>query len=62
MTTRKVKHNGNDHDVVTEQRANGKCIVRIDPSGGTRRYIRQPDVRSTDANTGKTTTTPGPLV
>jgi hypothetical protein len=59
MATRKVKHNGKDYVIETEQLPNGKYITRIDPAGGKGRYIRGPDIQTTDPNTGKTTTTPG---
>lgn len=62
MATRKVKHNGKDYVVETDQLPNGKYITRIDPPGGAGRYIREPDVQTTDPKTGKTTTTPGPPV
>ena len=59
MAMRKVTHNGKDYEVVSERLPNGKFITRIDRSGGTGRYIRQPDTQTTDPNTGKTTTKQG---
>lgn len=58
MATRKVPDGGEDYEVVAEPH-NGKFITRIDPSGGTGRYIREPDTPVTDPNTGKTTTKQG---
>ncbi|MDZ7616962.1 MAG: hypothetical protein U1E05_08160 [Patescibacteria group bacterium] len=60
MATRKVKHDGKDYVIEAEQRPNGKFITRIDPAGGTGRYIRGADIQITDPSTGKTTTKPGP--
>lgn len=59
MATRKVKHDGNDYVIESEQLPSGKFIARIDPAGGTGRYIRRADIQTTDPSTGKTTTKPG---
>ena len=59
MATRKVTHNGKEYIVETDRLPNGKHIARIDPVGGTGRYIREPDNQTTDPTTGRTTSVPG---
>jgi hypothetical protein len=62
MATRKVTHGGKDYVVKTDQLPNGKFNARIDPAGGTGRYIRGADIQTTDPTTGKTTTKQGPPI
>jgi len=47
-------HNGNKYNVVAEPLPCGKFITRVDPPGGTGRYIRQPDTEITDPQTLRT--------
>jgi hypothetical protein len=60
MASRKVNHGGKDYVIEAVPTTGGKYLIRIDPAdGGHGRYMRQPDIQTTD-NSGKTTTTPGP--